>query len=147
MALNNLRFKRKPKVLGSQDVELLILSEKYLTSWVALSMSERVQKIWKTFRVKVSISTLRLFYLRNNIKFRKTYSCYRGNITRKPELEAERKSYATVLDYLIEQKASLCYWDESSFNTWTSNYSFNPLNSYASIFQGRTRPGGTKKKV
>ena len=88
-------------MVGSQDMETLLLSDKYLTRWIALSMAERVEKIRSRFGVRVSQSTLRLFYLRNSVKYRKTYQCYRGSITQKERLELERVNYATILDYLL----------------------------------------------
>ena len=100
-SLKSARYRRKPTVLGSKDVETLILSTHYLKKWICFSMIERAEKVWQTFRVRVKPATLRNFYIRYKIKWRRTYRCFRGAITRRPELEELRKSYATKLDYLI----------------------------------------------
>ena len=62
----------KPKLIGNEDLETLLLSEKYLTKWIALSMSERAEKVRKIFGVIVHPMRLRSFYLRNSIRFRRT---------------------------------------------------------------------------
>ena len=46
-AIINNRFRRKPKIIGSKELETLLLSETYLKRWIALPMAVRVEKIYK----------------------------------------------------------------------------------------------------
>ena len=68
----------KPRVIGSPDVEMLLLSDAYMTRWSSLSLRERCEKIRQKWGVSICWQTLRKFYRRHDIRFRKTYKCFRG---------------------------------------------------------------------
>ena len=70
--------KRKPRTIGSVEVEQLLLSDEYLTRWATLTMRARAQKVYDVFNVRVNYQTLRLFYRRNDIRYRRTYDCFRA---------------------------------------------------------------------
>ena len=40
-AIGNCRYRPEPKPIGSRDIELILLSDKYLTKWAGLTMRTR----------------------------------------------------------------------------------------------------------
>ena len=55
----------KPKPVGNENVENLLLSDELLTKWSPYTMRARALKIKKRFNVEIDHSRLRRFYLRN----------------------------------------------------------------------------------
>ena len=72
--------------------------------------------IWKKFKVKVSANKIRLFYRRNDMRYKQTALKYYPHGRHLAQLENERMEFAALLtDYIVEDK-SIIYMDETTFN-------------------------------
>jgi transposase len=125
----------RPKVIGSPEVEMLLLSDVYMTRWSTYSLRERCEKIRQKWGIVISISTLIRFYKRHDIKFRKTYKCFRGEAKNQERLKIERMQFATKLAYLQRHGQDIIYFDE------TVSDSFPPdlINTFMQTFNCWTR--------
>ena len=82
-ALMAMYFRKPPpgrtrSLIGTIDIEEKLKSSKMLVKWAHYSLRERVQKVFTTFGVKVSIDRLWRFYKMHDIKFRTTKYAFRN---------------------------------------------------------------------
>ena len=105
-------------IIGTRDVERLLLSDCYLKRWAHLPMWERAIMVRQVFNVTVSKRVLVDFYRRHNIRFKKTFFKFRGEETHSARLEQERTNFATCLAYLQRHRIPFAFFDETTFTSW-----------------------------
>ena len=107
---------KQPAVVVSRDVEMLLLSDTYMRRWAPLTLRQRCEKIYRKWRVRVYHQRLRRLYLRHDVRFRKTYKCFRGEAQNQERLIGERISFATKLALLQRSNQDIIYMDETVSN-------------------------------
>ena len=94
-----------------------LLQEDTLKKWSHLTLLQRVAKIEKLFRVKVSHDTLHRFYKQHKIIYRKTHMGFRRELT-DPALFQKRHDFALQLSKYEKAQTPIIYADETTFNCW-----------------------------
>ena len=63
------RFGRPKKLIGSEQLQKILLSEECLKNWAHYSIYKRCVKIKQIYNVEVPKETLRRFYKRNGLGY------------------------------------------------------------------------------
>jgi hypothetical protein len=106
----------KIKLIGSEAVEKQLLSPQLLSKWTHLTLQQRVELILKKYKVKISAHKLRLFYRRNNMRYRQTAMKPYPHHRSPEQLEQERMEWALMITDYIANDYPIIYMDESAFN-------------------------------
>ena len=79
---------------------------------------ERVELIRQQFNVNVTYYKLRMFYLKNGVKFRNTQMVYRNHLTTKKEKDIERIDFIKRMLSFIMDNQPYIYFDEMALNSF-----------------------------
>ena len=102
---------RKIKVIGSAVIEQKLLDPVLLTKWAHLTLEQRVVKIIRQFKVKITSKKLRLFYRRNKLRYRQTALKYFPHNRNLVQLEQERMEFALMLSNNIANQRQIIYME------------------------------------
>ena len=80
-------------------------------------MQARAYKILVDYGFYVCPQRLRAFYIRNRVKYRKTYDCYRAEVRQQDALENDRCNFAVKMHAFVARDAPLIYFDVSVCGT------------------------------
>ena len=109
------RLNKKPKVIGSPELEKFLISQDGLNKYAHLTIVQRVVQIKKDYNAVASRWRLRQLYIRNNIKYKRTKTTFMNYDKYTPEqLEAMRREYAGKLQAYIDKDLPIIYMDEVS---------------------------------
>ena len=82
---------------GSFENDKELLTPECLRKWAHLTLRQRVAKVNRKYRVQWSYNTLRSFYFRHKIGYRRTYCTYRESYYARPALVTRRLQFAEEL--------------------------------------------------
>ena len=85
---------RPVTVIGSKEIEEYLLSTDCLNNWAHLSILQRCEKIWQDFKVRIKRHKLQLFYKRNNIRWKISYTKFYPHGHDLTLLQAKRIEFA-----------------------------------------------------
>jgi hypothetical protein len=112
----------RSKKLGNPNIVKALTSKRLLREWAHHSLLRRCQLIKDLFSIKVSISTLRKFYLEHRISYtgmRKTLSSRQSSQL----VFAERLHFIDKCTQFYTEGREIMYFDEASTHLWETRTS------------------------
>ena len=101
----------------SQELEDTLCSVEKLDEYRFLSIDERLVRIEDEYGLKISKTTLKSYYKKNDIKMRQPKKVYRMTDAAWMKLIRQRIVFANMLEPLL-QSANIIYMDQTSFQLW-----------------------------
>lgn len=94
----------------------LLTSEACLQRWAGWTLGERVKELSRLHGLQIHQSTLWAFYKKHDIKVRYANYMYKHKETE--SWHAYKRSFVLRLAQLVKDDKPVCFFDESSFNSW-----------------------------
>ena len=101
-------------------VKQFLLDPQVLQEWCALPLWRRVGQLFDRFDFKISVTSLRRFYLLHKVKYRAASSIYRKAMTNHQEIHAKRIAFARLIGNFIVNGYPIIWVDETSFHAWST---------------------------
>ena len=111
------RMGRHRKIIGSKELEQVLIGEDCLRRWAHLSLVKRCVRIKQLYGFDVAKSTLHQFYHRNGLGYKAAKAALYPHNKDLDELQRERMEFAMKLsDFILDANTEVIYIDETSFH-------------------------------